>query len=65
MKQRLLKSAAVSLEWRAVAFLVTGIFFWTTTGEFWHATILALQLQLILLVTHFGWFFFRESKEAA
>ena len=62
MKQRLLKSAAVSLEWRAVAFVITNLFFWATTGHFWQATILALELQLILLVVHFGWFFLRETR---
>ncbi len=62
MKQRLLKSAAVSLEWRLIAFIITELFFWATTGHFWQATILAVQLQLILLVAHFGWFFVRETK---
>jgi hypothetical protein len=63
MKQRLIKSAMVSLEWRAVAFLITELFFWATSGEFWHATLLALTLQVILLVTHFGWYYVRESRQ--
>ncbi len=61
MKERLMKSAAVSLEWRLIAFVITGLFLWTTTGEFWKATALALALQLILFVTHFGWYFLRET----
>ncbi|HYD92987.1 MAG TPA: hypothetical protein VEB18_00805 [Candidatus Paceibacterota bacterium] len=61
MKQRLIKSMKVSLEWRAIAFLITEVFFYATTGELWHATILALSLQLILFVTHFGWYFLRET----
>jgi hypothetical protein len=62
MKQRLLHSATMSLEWRVIAFIITEIFFLMTTGEIWQATILALELQLILLVAHFAWFFVRESK---
>ncbi len=62
MKQRLLHSATMSLEWRVIAFVITEAFFLMTTGEFWQATLLALQLQLILLIAHFAWFFVRESK---
>jgi hypothetical protein len=62
MKERLLKSATASLEWRAVAFIITELFFWATTGELWAATILALELQLILLVAHFCWYYVRESN---
>lgn len=61
MKQRLIKSALVSLEWRAVAFVITELFFIATSGEIWHATLMAVGLQLILLVTHFGWYFVRET----
>ena len=62
MKQRLLQSAAASLEYRAIAFVITNAFFWITTGDFWQATILALELQLILLIAHFAWFYVRETK---
>jgi len=62
MKQRLLHSALASLEWRAIAFVVTNAFFWATTGNFWHATILALELHLVLLIVHFAWFYVRETK---
>lgn len=63
MKQRLMKSLSVSLEWRAFAFVITELFFWATTGELWKATVLALELQLILLIAHFWWYYFRESAE--
>ncbi|MCI0597635.1 hypothetical protein L0Y34_00965 [Candidatus Parcubacteria bacterium] len=62
MKERLLKSAAASLEWRVFAFIITGIFFWFMTGAVWQATILAIELQIILFIAHFGWFYFRETR---
>lgn len=62
MKERLIKSATVSLEWRGIAFVITELFFWATTGELWKATALALELQLILLAAHFAWYYMRESK---
>ncbi len=62
MKQRLMKSLTVSLEWRVFAFIITELFFWATTGHLWQATILAIELQLILLVAHFGWYFVRQSE---
>ena len=65
MKERLIKSAAVSLEWRAIAFVITELFFWATTGELWKATALALALQAILFVVHFVWFYFRESAHVS
>lgn len=60
-----MKSFAVSIEWRLIAFLITEVFFWASTGQFWQATVMALTLQLILFVAHFGWFFFRETKNPA
>lgn len=62
MKERLMKTAAVSLEWRFIALVITELFFWYTTGELWKATVLALSLQLILFVVHFGWYFLRETN---
>lgn len=62
MKQRLMNSLAVSLEWRLIAFVITELFFFATTGEFWQATLLAIELQLILLVVHFFWYFLREER---
>lgn len=62
MKQRLMKSLMVSLEWRAIAFFITNLFLWMMTGAFWQATAMALILQLILFVAHFGWYFVRETS---
>lgn len=62
MKQKLLHSLYVSLEWRAIAFVVTNLFLWATTGDFWHATALALILQAVLFVVHFGWYFLRQEN---
>ena len=62
MKERLLKSVAVSLEYRVFAFVVTELFLWATTGQFWQATILAFELQILLLIAHFSWYYIRESK---
>lgn len=61
VKERLLKTAAVSVEWRIIAFIVTELFFWYTTGELWQATLYAIALQLILFLVHFGWYFLRET----
>ena len=49
----------VSLEWRLIAFFITNIFLWVTTGSFWTATGLAFALQLILFVSYTVWHFFR------
>jgi len=62
MKQRLMKSLMVSIEWRVIAYIITNLFFWFITGTFWQATILALWLQLILFVAHFAWYFLREER---
>lgn len=59
MKQRILRSITVSLEWRVIAFIITNLFLWISTGKLFEATILALQLQLILLVVNVCWFYFR------
>ena len=61
MKQRLLKALEVSLEWRIIAFVITELFLWATTGELWHATMLAVGLQAVLFIAYFGWYFVRET----
>jgi hypothetical protein len=61
MKERLMKSLAVSVEWRIIAFLITNIFLWLVTGEFWQSTVMALGLQAVLFFAHFGWYFIRET----
>jgi hypothetical protein len=65
MKQRIVRSFVSSIEWRLIAFVITNLFLWFTSGEFWQATILALELQVILLVASFFWFLFRHEKRAA
>ncbi len=62
MREKMLHSFKVSLEWRVIAFVITNIFLWATSHEFWQATGLALGLQLILLVVSFFWFYFRHEK---
>lgn len=61
MKQRLMKSLMVSVEWRIIAFIITNLFLWAVTGAFWQATIMAFGLQLLLFFVHFGWYFLRET----
>lgn len=62
MKQRLMKSLMVSIEWRFFAFIITNIFLWAVTGALWQATVLALALQAVLFVGHFVWYFLREER---
>lgn len=62
MKQRLMKSLMVSIEWRFFAFIITNVFLWAVTGELWQATVLALALQAVLFVAHFVWYFLREER---
>ena len=61
MATKFLDSFYASLEWRFFAFIITNIFFWVTTESFWHATGLALLLQVILFVFHTLWFFWRRE----
>ena len=61
MRRRIIHSLLVSLEWRFFAFIITNIFFWVTTGEFWKAAGLALALQLILFVSYVLWHLFRNE----
>lgn len=62
MREHIIFSLKTSLEWRIIAFLITNIFFWVTTHEFWKATALAFELQAILLVVNFFWFFFKRDR---
>lgn len=61
MRRRIIHSLLVSLEWRFFAFVITNIFFWFTTGQFWKAAGLALSLQIILFVTYVIWHLFRNE----
>lgn len=61
MRKKFLHSLQASLEWRLVAFIITNIFFWITTGQFLEAAGLALTLQLILFVAYVTWHFFRNE----
>lgn len=61
MRKKILHSLLVSLEWRFFAFIITNIFLWITTGEFWKAAGLALILQLILFAAYVIWHFLRNE----
>lgn len=61
MTSKIVNSFLVSLEWRVIAFFITEIFLWITTGHFWAATGLALLLQAILFVAYTTWYFFRQE----
>ncbi|HCM43610.1 TPA: hypothetical protein DIS55_01500 [Candidatus Kaiserbacteria bacterium] len=61
MRNRVVRSFLVSLEWRAIAFVITNVFFWITTGHFWKAAGLALLLQLILFVAYLIWHLCRNE----
>lgn len=61
MANKIVNSFLVSLEWRIIAFFITEMFLWATTGHFWKATGLALMLQAILFVTYTFWYFFRHE----
>ena len=62
MREHLISSFKVSLEWRIIAFIVTYAFLILTTGEFWTATWTSLSLQLILFIVHFVWVLLRYAK---
>ncbi len=64
MLKHIWHSILFSLEWRAIAFVITNLFFWFTTEEFWKATAMALTLQAILFIAHVVWFYFREESYA-
>lgn len=61
MKERMVRSLLISLEWRAFAFVITNIFFWITTGHFWKAAGLAFTLQVILFAAYVLWHYFRNE----
>lgn len=63
MRKKILHSIYASLEWRAIAFVITNIFLWVTTGSFLTATGLSLALHAILLVAHMAWFFLRHEVD--
>ncbi len=62
MQQKFLHALYASLEWRAIAFVITNIFFWFTTESWWQATGLALLLQGILFVVYTLWHFARFEE---
>ncbi len=59
MREKIVHSLLISLEWRLIAFVITNAFLWITTGHFWKAAGLALLLQLVLLAAHLVWHFLR------
>ncbi len=62
MREHFIASFKVSLEWRIIAFVITNLYLWITTGSFWEATATALVLQAILFVVHFVWVLWRYGK---
>lgn len=61
MQESFFRSLKVSIEWRIIAFFITNMFLWASTGEFWKATGLAFILQIILFTTYVFWHFFRQE----
>lgn len=61
MKKRLLHSILLSLEWRVIAFVITGLFLFAVTGELWQATLLSFGVHVFLLVGHSIWLVVREE----
>jgi hypothetical protein len=59
MREKMLHTFLVSLEWRLIALVITNIFFWITTKQFWTAAGLALLLQVILFACYLVWHFVR------
>jgi hypothetical protein len=62
MKKRLLRSFLFSIEWRIIAFVITGVFLWVVTGELFQATMLSLGVHALLLVGHSIWLMVREES---
>lgn len=61
MRRQIVHSLLVSLEWRAIAYVITNAFFWITTGEFWKAAGYALALQVILFAAYMVWHLLRNE----
>lgn len=61
MREKLVHSLYASIEWRLIAFVVTNLFLWATTGSFWKAAGLAVLLQVILFFIHTFWYFVRHE----
>jgi len=61
MANKIVHSFMVSIEWRLIAFFITEVFLWATTGHFWKATVLAFALQVILFFSYTIWYFFRQE----
>lgn len=60
MREHLISSFKISLEWRLIAFVITYLFLLATTGEFWQATWSSFVLQFLLFVAHMMWVFIRH-----
>ncbi|MEK7063065.1 MAG: hypothetical protein AAB955_00050 [Patescibacteria group bacterium] len=61
MGKRIWESVLFSLEWRLYAYVITVAFLYATTGELAFAAVQALGLQLVLLVCHTTWYYFRQE----
>ncbi len=61
MREKILNSILVSLEWRLYAFIITGLFLWATTGHLAFAAVQALGLHIMLFVGHTVWYYFRSE----
>jgi len=59
VRKKILHTILISLEWRIIAFVITNIFFWFTTGHFWTAAGFAFMLQIILFLAYLTWYFLR------
>ncbi len=65
MAREILKSFLFSLEWRVYAFIITTLYLWITTGYLAFAALQALGLQVLLLIGHTLWYYFRTRKLSA
>ena len=61
MREKLIHSFYASLEWRAIAFVITNLFFLVQTGSLVKATGLALLLQIALFAAQILWHFVRHE----
>lgn len=65
MRERIVHSILFSLEWRLYAFVITSLFLWATTGHLAFAVVQSLGLQIILLLGHTIWIYFRTQRGSA